>query len=45
MARPNTICNTAREIGLAMYLARANTVIKSLKKTAPLAVPLAIQNE
>jgi uncharacterized protein (DUF2252 family) len=45
MARPTTICNTAREIEVAMYLARANTVIKSLKKAAPPAVPVAIQNE
>jgi len=45
MARPNTICNTGRKIGLAMHLARANTGIKSLQKTAPPAVPLAIQNE
>jgi hypothetical protein len=45
MARPTTICNTAREIEVAMYLARAKTVIKSLKKAAPPAVPVAIQNE
>jgi hypothetical protein len=38
MARPNTICNMAREIGVAMFLARANTVIKSLKKTVSPAV-------
>jgi hypothetical protein len=24
MARPNTICNTAREIGVAMYLAQTS---------------------
>ena len=45
MARANTICNTSREIGAAMSLARANPVIKSLKKTAPPAIPVAIQNE
>jgi uncharacterized protein YggE len=43
MAPPQAICNSAREIALAMYLARANTLIKSLKKTAPPVV--AIQNE
>jgi hypothetical protein len=45
MAPPQAICNTARELGVAMVHARANTVSKSLKKTASPAVPLAIQNE
>ncbi|PZR90004.1 MAG: hypothetical protein DLM68_05170 [Hyphomicrobiales bacterium] len=44
MARANTICNTAREKA-ATYLARANSVVRSLKKTAPPAVPVAIQTE
>ena len=43
MARANAICNTAREIGAATYLAPANFYIKSLKKTAPPAVPVTIQ--
>jgi hypothetical protein len=43
MARANTICNTAREIGVAMCLARANPDIKSSQKTAPPAVPVAIK--
>jgi len=42
MARPNPICNTTREIGLAMHRALA---LKILQKTAPPAVPLASQNE
>jgi hypothetical protein len=45
MSPPGANCNTAREMGLAVYLAEANSVVKSLKKTAPATVPVAIQTE
>jgi len=33
MARANTICNTAREIGVAMYLAWTSAMVQGSKTT------------
>ena len=37
MARPNAICNTAREIGVALVLARTSAMVQSSKTTGTLA--------